>query len=289
MIDLATDFDYNGYVILRQQFDNQDLDPVREAIAAQVERMSQQYQAQGQIDQTFDDAPFDRRWAHIAAAASQTSDAPLPWIWGGAELLDKAVYELYTDERLTAPAAALLGPELMANGDFWVRPKVPGHGGTTLEWHQDSFYYGGQSDPGRLVILSAWIPLVDTDADNGCMRIIPGSHRHGAVPAHRTEAGQMAPDHDVARYGEAIDLPMRAGDVLLFHNLTLHASGHNRTADQVRWSIDLRYMRANQGFGWHHMGDDFNRRFPCFVARSDQPGQVGSWEEWQARWAAVDA
>lgn len=281
---MRVDFERDGYAIARGLLSDGDLQPVRDVIARHVDRLASELVTAGRVDDPCAGAPFDRRWARLCALARRApGGTPLPWIWGGAALLDRAIYDLYTDPRLTGLAAALLGPEVTANGDFWVRPKTPGDPATTLEWHQDSFYCGGVPSPG-LTILSLWIPLVDVDAGNGCLDLIPGSHRHGPIPSRRNEAGHAVPLYDLALYGAPRTEPMRVGDVMAFHNLVLHASGTNATPDQVRWSIDLRYMRTGTGFAWHSMGDGFDANYPCFVARSDDPARLAPWEDWRDRW-----
>jgi len=122
--------------------------------------------------------------------------------------------------------------------------------------------------------------------ENGCLRLIPGSHRFGDIPQRTNEHDQQEPEEDVTCYGTPRSEPMRVGDVLVFTNLTLHASGENGVEDHVRWSIDLRYMPSDQSFEWHVLGDEFNINFPCFVACSAEPERVTSWEQWRDRWAA---
>jgi hypothetical protein len=278
-------FERDGYLIQRQLLDAQDLDPVRQVIARSVERRVQLLRDQGLISQSYEEEPFERRWARVFAEYSQSPHpAPHLTVWGRHDILDKAVYDLYTDPRLTGTATALMGPAITANGDFWVRPKAPGDRTTTLAWHQDSFYYGGVVAP-HMQVLSVWIPLVDVDPKNGCLKLIPGSHRFGRIPARANQNNHQEAVEPISTYGTAVDEPMQVGDVLFFHNHTLHASGEN-TTDQVRWSIDLRYSPAGQPFDWHKMGEEFNVHYPCFVAASPDPAQVASWEEWEARWMA---
>ena len=58
---------------------------------------------------------------------------------------------------------------------------------------------------------------------------------------------------------------------------------NRQSTDQVRWSIDLRYMSSSQGFSWHKMGDTFEDNFPCFVAASED-GEADSFEDWVRKW-----
>ena len=278
-------FERDGYVILRHLLDEPALVPVRQVIARSVDRRAQQLCEQGLISQRYEGESFEERWARVFAEYTRSPhQAPHLTVWGRHDILDPAVYDLYTDPRLTGVATSLIGPEVTGNGDFWVRPKAPGDRTTTLEWHQDSFYYGGVVAD-YLQVLSVWIPLVDVDQRNGCLKLVPGSHRFGLIPARVNQHNHREPVEPISTYGTAVDEPMQVGDVLFFHNHTLHASGENST-DQVRWSIDLRYSPAGQPFDWHQMGDEFDVHYPCFVAASPDPARVQSWEEWQASWEA---
>jgi hypothetical protein len=286
--DKRNAFNADGYIILRQFLKPALLDPVRALIAQYVDTQAHSFHAHGQIANRHEQAPFEQRWALIAAEYLQSpQQEPLSRTWGGRELLAPAIHALYTDPHLLDTVAALLGPELTANGDFWIRPKITADPKTTYTWHQDSFYYGGESSE-DLLIVSAWIPLVDTDQHNGCLKLVPGSHRHGPLASRATPIGHREPLHAVSQYGTPKDEPMQAGDVLLFHNLTLHASGTNSVPHHVRWSIDLRYMRTGQGFAWHSLGDGFDHQYPTFTARSENSDQVMNWQQWQTRWTTQE-
>ena len=277
-------FARDGYLVARQLLDDGVLQPVRAITARYVETLAQEFHAAGLISDRHEQAQFEQRWALLADQYLQAPDhEPLPHLWGGRHLIDRTIYELYTDPRLTGLAASLLGPELTANGDFWVRPMIPDDTNTMLTWHQDSFYYGGTT-ASQLQILSVWIPLVDVHERNGCLKLIPGSHQFGPIQSRKNEDGRLEPAEDIHQFGTPTDEPMQAGDVLAFHNLTLHSSGIHSVPRQVRWSIDLRYMRADEGFDWHIFGDGFDRRYPTFTAHSADPQKVMSWEQWRAKW-----
>ena len=101
-------------------------------------------------------------------------------------------------------------------------------GGLPFAWHQDSGYVvdnGGPPD--HAPYLTCWCPLDDSTEENGTVRLIPGSHRRGIVP-HDRQAGTNdlvgAPAD-----AEGIVIEARAGDVVAFSSLTLHATGANRS------------------------------------------------------------
>jgi phytanoyl-CoA hydroxylase len=94
--------------------------------------------------------------------------------------------------------------------------------------HQDFVY-----NHGSLNSVTLWIPFQDIDASNGPLSVIPGSHLRGHLPQSN---GLLA------TYGEsaAIDVPMQAGQVLMFSQFLAHRSGFNRS-NGVRFSLQVRY------------------------------------------------
>ncbi len=285
-------YEEDGCLVLRQVLNPADLEPLRQSISEFVDLQIQKLQADGKVRDPHTEASFEKRWAIVCEENDLQKGEDRVAQWGaGSGLLNEAVYNLIADPRLTDIMASLLGPEITANGDYWIRPKVPGDPITTLAWHQDSNYYIGKgdsatvdamSDPGGKV-LNMWVPLVDVNEHNGCLKLVRGSHRHGTVAAQRNELGHWTPVEDVSRYGTVANEPMQLGDVLIFNNLTLHASGNN-DSDHVRWNIDLRYSPTGQAVHWHKLGDKLDSIFPGFVARSDDATKVMSWEQWQDKW-----
>jgi len=276
-------FATDGYLVVRQLCAESVLEPVRRLIDRYVDVRICALHAAGQIDDLYADTPFAERWA--LAARDYNCDperSSLSRNWGQSALLDRAIYDLLTDPSLLDLVADLIGPEITANGDFWVRPKIPNDPSTTFAYHQDSFYYAGAIWP-ELRVLSVWLPLVDACEENGCLSFIPASHRYGAIPYRDTGTGQREPIEPIATYGQPQPEPVQVGDVIAFDHRTLHASGHNTTENQVRWSIDLRYMPTGQSYAWHVSGDDFDTLYPGFVARSADPERVWSWEDWRNR------
>ena len=255
-----------GYVVAPGALRDAELSPVRAAIAEAVDRKARQLHAEKEIVHLHEDASFTRRLAKVHEDAGTEEFA-----WNN-EVFSRAIYDLLMTPAVLDVAESLLGPELTVNGDYWVRPKLPGGRRTTLPWHQDSGYYGPASL--ALPILSLWIPLVDVNERNGCLKVIPGSNKWGLLPS-QSNGMHLVPTEDVEARGEPRSLPMRAGDILAFGQYTFHASGEN-SSDEVRWSIDLRYSPTGYDMEW------LFERYPGFIARSRKnPNSVESWETWR--------
>ena len=152
-------------------------------------------------------------------------------------LCDRSVptRRLCIDGPQVAAMTQLIGPDvaLTHNQILW---KLPDGEDThsDIPFHQDNGY--GELDP--FTDVTVWIALTDTDERNGCLWIVPGSHRHGLL------AHAMADINPFLREGAdgagAVPLPMRAGEAVAFSGLTVHGSGPNHTEDE-RIGFYIRY------------------------------------------------
>lgn len=104
--------------------------------------------------------------------------------------------------------------------------------------HQDDGY--GQLDPPLDV--TVWTALTDTDETNGCLVVVPGSHRDGLVSHSSTDANVALLEAPTA--AAATTVPLRAGEAVLFSGLTLHGSGPNRSAS-ARVGMHARYCHPS--------------------------------------------
>jgi phytanoyl-CoA hydroxylase len=133
-------------------------------------------------------------------------------------------------ETLTARLRQLLGPaiDLSQAHHNCVMTKNPAFSSAT-GWHQDIRYWSfAQSD-----LVSTWLALGPEHADNGCLLLVPGSHRLQVSTAQYDEALFFRTDLDRNRAILESQIPatLEAGDVLFFHARVLHAAGSNHTRD----------------------------------------------------------
>ena len=121
-----------------------------------------------------------------------------------------------------------------------------------LFWHQDGRFW---DDPvcytPQTIQCFLMIYLVDTMPYNGCLRVIPGSHirrhplHHSLTEAHGDNLGRMIDPQHLAyqRAAGEVDVPVRAGDVVMGSAQLLHAA-HGNQSDQRRTNITLWYYPA---------------------------------------------
>jgi non-haem Fe2+, alpha-ketoglutarate-dependent halogenase len=136
----------------------------------------------------------------------------------------------------------LIGPNIMTlSSRFWMKP---GQDGSFVSWHQDSAYFG--LDPHELV--TVWLALTDSTPENGCVRVLPGSHLGKAYSHVETydEKNLLARGQSIEEIDDsgAADLVLRAGQFSCHHERIVHGSAANDT-DAMRIGIGIFYFPAH--------------------------------------------
>lgn len=198
-----------------------------------------------------------------------------------------AIFALMTNDRLLDAVEQFIGPEITSNPIQHVRIKPPSADLSVTEerahitftdWHQDRAVALPEADRTRMV--TTWVAITDATVENGCLRVIPGSHRGSMLP-HCPKPQAAIADGYVDEAG-ARPVPVKAGGVIFFHPLTIHGSLAN-TSPGVRWSFDLRYNATEDPTG--------RPFFPGFVARSraHPETELRDPAAWRAMWEAARA
>ena len=221
----------DGFVIIPGAMEIADLLPMRKVLESVVERAAHRVHQQGMIGSLHEGLSFETRFPMISQECG--SNTGVAWEH---EVFTRELYELATHPAIIDRLKPLLGEQILFNGDFHIRPKLPGS--DYFPWHQDSQYYGKPTE--AMHIITVWIPFVDVDETNGCLAMLPGSQTWGLMEGARDEKREMRSFVDPESRGTSVTVPMKAGDAVIFHNLTYHQSLPNRS-NGARWSIDLRY------------------------------------------------
>ena len=159
---------------------------------------------------------------------------------------DARFLALARDARIVELVSGVLGNDIILWGCH-VFCKPAGEGFET-PWHQDGHYW-----PIRpLANCTVWVALEESKVDNGCLRVIPRSHRPATLHEHLHED---APDLTLNQRlasgsfdeNEAVDIELEPGQMSLHDVYMIHGAAPNRSGKR-RTGVALRYMPATSVF-----------------------------------------
>ena len=294
-VSLLDHYNEHGFAIARGLLDLQaDIDPVVDEYTRHLDRLVGTWLQDGKLQSGYDQLPFFERLLCVVreaeSAYDQHFDISLPQD-GVTEATPMhhgpAVFALLRSPRLLDAVEAFVGGEIYSNPVQHTRIKIPerllpepSRTGLTVQiaWHQDLGVVTVDAD--NTEMLTVWLPITRATVENGCLAVMPGSHRE-PLELHCRSRNQLTlnqvsiPERLV--HGEPLPLPMEPGDVLFMHRRTKHCGLPNQS-DEIRWSFDLRYHPIGQPTGrpW----------FPGFVARSRQhpETELRSASAWAESW-----
>jgi chlorinating enzyme len=134
----------------------------------------------------------------------------------------------------------IYGPNLLVwSSSFFIKEA---HDPSYVSWHQDSTYWG-LSHPD---VVTAWIALSVSVVENGCMRVMPGTHLKDQLPHKDTFAANnlLTRGQEVqveVNPAEAVDIELQPGEFSLHHVRLVHGSDPNN-ADYRRIGFAIRYI-----------------------------------------------
>ncbi len=172
--------------------------------------------------------------------------------------------------QITAMAAQLSGAKELRVCHDQIQYKPKELGGR-LHWHQDSPLWPTlQPKDGQL---SAWVALDDAEADNGCMYMVPGSHRWGnrQQQIDQLPQGGQLPEEFEGHPLHFIMCPVKKGHVHFHHSLTWHGSGTNHS-QRPRRAIAIHFMteRTSYDAGGEHVMKPFITVAPGAMLQGDK-------------------
>lgn len=218
-----------------------------------------------------------------------------------------ALNRIISDPRVVHRISSILGPDVLSWRTEWF-PKYPGDEGT--DWHQaESFveFEGTEklvptaAEEGRPWELTAWIAMSEATRQNGCLKLMPGSHRTWYFDEKRNIAfepenfnkkvadgqkfGFYGYDYDKLKLDpnwkpdeeRAIHMEMQPGQFCIFTSRCMHGSNPNTTKSSVRFGWATRFVPthvrvyADQD-EFHHFGEvlPLDRYSTVLVAGEDR-------------------
>jgi phytanoyl-CoA hydroxylase len=181
---------------------------------------------------------------------------------------DEVLYSYVTNERLLDCIERLIGREVFTLHTMLINkpPNVDGR----HPLHQDLLYF-----PFRPAdkIAAGWTALQPINKENGCLTVVPGSHKQGLLKHENPDweflNGAYFGATGVGEQTERVYVEMDAGDTVFFHPELLHGSGRNKTQG-FRRAISAHFASTECNWAWTFQ--DYNRKFK--IVRGEG---AGSW------------
>ncbi len=285
-------FKLEGYLVVDNLLSEHDLDALKREYNEVLDRLCKEWLEQGLIQQDYAELTFENRLVEVFKAGCDYishMDISLPFkgIKEDSPIhLGEEVFKLLTNPQILSCIESLIGSEIYSNPIQHVRIKPPAkllpedRVSSLLRktsWHQDQAVALPEADETQ--VITVWLAVNDATTENGCLAIIPRSHRED-LTLHCT--GRMNADaifipDALIDEQRVLPVPIKKGGALFMHSRTQHSSLENNS-DHFRWSFDLRYNPVGQATG--------RNMFPGFVAQSrTNPEQViRDRESWAKLW-----
>ena len=208
------DFNRDGFLAIEDFLTPDQLATVRQAVDDRV----QEAQSLTQTNETFD-----------LEDESDGGRVVVRRIFNPSQV-DPRFEQIALDEDVLDVVEDLIGPNIeLHHGKINMKA---GRLGSEVCWHQDVPFFPHTNSS----LLAIMFYLDDADEENGCLSVVPASHRLGPLDHHADGEfiGMVTSDMDKIDPDEVINVPMRAGGITIHHCLTLHSSAPNTSARQRR-------------------------------------------------------
>jgi len=146
---------------------------------------------------------------------------------------------LVSDDRLLDIAEQFIGSNIALFASHYICK--PPFDGRPVLWHQDGSYWPLEPMEG----ITLWLAVDDSLPENGCLRVIPGTHRMDLheVKKYRDIESVLNSEIDPSLVEEdkAVDVVLKAGDVSVHHPNIIHGSNPNHSPLR-RCGLTIRYI-----------------------------------------------
>ncbi|MBK7495444.1 MAG: phytanoyl-CoA dioxygenase family protein [Candidatus Omnitrophica bacterium] len=154
---------------------------------------------------------------------------------------------------LTHPAVldaveALIGPDITLWSSHFI--SKPGGDGLPVSWHTDADYWKGRLQP--IEVVTVWLAVDRSNRENGCMRVIPGTHherkerRYRDLPEGSNVFGTTLEENEIDE-AKVVDIELEAGECSFHDAWLIHGSLPNHSPRR-RCGYTMRYMPSSVVF-----------------------------------------
>ncbi len=180
---------------------------------------------------------------HVTVQFEHSPDSETVRVIEPVHELESRLDALVDDARIVEPMRGLVGTDEVALWTDKLNLKRP-HEGSAFRWHQDSPYWVHDcSHVDRLP--NVLVTFDDASVENGCLRVVRGSHTEGCFPgiADSTQLGGFYTDPECFDESQQVAMEVPAGSLVFFHPHSVHGSLPNRS-DRPRRAMVLTYQPA---------------------------------------------
>ena len=243
MSQIITDYNKNGYAILR----NIVPPPRIDALLENIYKLYRKYSTDYEFDESED--PWKSEMFHKKLIEFRKKDPKLFGAIYDSLKTSLTLTQLVSDDVIVNNVAKFLNvdPSDVSISEPMCRLDVPNDKRNALEWHQERSFFPQNRD--GLHSLVCWIPLTSVTEEMGAIHISPESHAGGLIiPAQNEKKSELStrqisvPEEHVKKYEDLV-VPVDVGDVVFFNMLLYHRSGVN-ISDKVRFAVQSRFHTA---------------------------------------------
>jgi len=196
-----------GYLVVDDAFTSAEIETALDGLMYLIEGNRPDFrgiQYEGAVRKSLHTIPVDKRQDYVRKLISYVD-------------FEHRLKALSEHPTLIAAVTRLIGepPALFANQALLKPPLV----GREKPWHQDHAYF---NLPMGTPIIGCWIALDHAIPENGCMHVVPGTHREGPVVHFRRRDWQICDDQ--VQLGKIMAVPLRPGGILFFDGLLHHGT-----------------------------------------------------------------
>ena len=243
MSQIITDYNKNGYAILK----NIVPPPRIDALLENIYKLYRKYSTDYELDESED--PWKSEIFHKKLIEFRKKDSKLFGAIYDSLKTSLTLTQLVSDDVIVDNVAKFLCVESsdVSISEPMCRLDVPNDKRNALEWHQERSFFPQNRD--GLHSLVCWIPLTSVTEEMGAIHISPESHTGGLITSAQNEKKSelstrqiSVPEEHVKKYEDLV-VPVDVGDVVFFNMLLYHRSGVN-ISDKVRFAVQSRFHTA---------------------------------------------
>ena len=243
MSQIITDYNKNGYAVLKNIVPSARIDALLENIYKLYRKYSTDYELDGSED------PWKSEMFHKKLIEFRKKDPKLFGAIYDSLKTSLTLTQLVSDDVIVDNVAKFLCVESsdVSISEPMCRLDVPNDKRNTLEWHQERSFFPQNRD--GLHSLVCWIPLTSVTEEMGAIHISPESHMSGLItPKQNEKKSELStrqisvPEEYVKKYEDLI-VTVDVGDVVFFNMLLFHRSGVN-ISDKIRFAVQSRFHTA---------------------------------------------